>query len=316
MKALVTGAAGFVGREVVKALCSRGVEVRCLVRTPGRERVLSEQGVDVHYVDITDPAALTPTIFDVDLAVHLVAIIKERGASTFDEVNRKGTENVVGAARDAGVRHFIQLSALGAVDNPRYPYLYSKWRGEQAVIGSGVPYTILRSSLLFGEGDEFTNALAGLVRAFPIVPIIGSGKTRFQPIAVDEVARCVVEAACTLGPMGKVIEIGGPDQLAYNEIVDIIARTYGAGRLKLHLPVPLVSIAVKAMEKLLPNPPVTTVQLSMLAIPNVTGLNTVQEEFGFSPRPLEGNIEFIKKIGFWDGVRIALGSMPAHIRDH
>jgi NADH dehydrogenase len=313
---LVTGATGFVGRQVVKALCSSGMEVRCLLRSPSRGEVLAGQPVDIRHGDVEDAAALKNAFHNVDAAVHLVAVIRERGEVTFERVNRRGTENVVKAARDQGVDHFIHMSAIGVSDSPAYPYLYSKWQAEQAVAASGLPYTILRPSLLFGEGDEFVNALAGLVRAFPIVPIAGPGRSKFQPIAVDEVARCVAIAVGREELMGKAIEIGGPDHLSYEDIVDTIVDTYGLRRLKLHVPLPAMRPAVRLMERLVPRPPATTEQLRMVSIPNVAGLNTVEEVFGFKPRPLRGNIEYIKEIGFREGLKISLGFMPSRIRDH
>ena len=316
MIVLVTGSTGFVGREVVRALCSRGLEVRCLVHTPGREAVFEGRPVDVHYGSIGDPAALNAAFYNVDVVIHLVARIRETGSATFQNVNRKGTENVIAAAVDDGVKHFILMSAIGAAENYRYKYLHSKWQAEQAVIRSGLPYTILRPSIQFGPGDEFINALAGLVRVFPVVPVAGSGRARFQPIAVDEVARCVADAACRDDLNGKVIEIGGPEHLNYNDIVDIIARTFGVRRLKLHVPMPLMRMAVRVMEMLLPRPPATREQLRMVAVPNITKLGTVEAVFEFKPRPLQGNIDYIKGIGAWDGVKIALGSIPSRIRDH
>ena len=316
MVVLVTGATGFVGREVVGALCSSGMEVRCLVHTPGREAALAGQQVDVYYGSVGDRAALKAAFYNVDAVVHLVGVIREAGDITFQAVNRRGTENVVEAARNGSVKHFIQVSAIGAADNPIYPYLHSKWQGEQAVIGSGIPYTILRPSILFGNGDEFINTLAGVVRVFPVVPIAGSGKGIFQPIAVDDVARCVADTAGRDDLMGKVIEIGGPEHLSYNEIVDVIARTYRVHRVKLHIPLAVMRPIVKLMEALLPRPLATTEQLRMISIPNVAELNTVEDVFGFKPRPLEGNIEFIKNTNHWDALRIASGFMPVRIRDH
>ncbi len=316
MIALVTGATGFVGREVVRALCSRDMEVRCLVRSPTSARVLSGYEVDLHYGSVEDPASLESAAHDVDVVVHLVAVIRESKSVTFQGVNRKGTENVVEAARGAGVKHFVHVSAIGVADDPAYPYLYSKWQGEQAVIKSGIPYTILRPSLLFGEGDEFFNILGGLVRAFPAVPIAGSGNNRFQPIAVDELAQCVVGAAGRDELMGKTIEVGGPEHLTYNEIIDIISGTFGVRRLKLHIPVPIMGVMVRLMEAVLSRPPVTTQQLRMAAIPNVGSLDTVEEVFGFKPRPLEGSLDYIKSISFSDGLKISLGAMPRRIRDH
>ena len=316
MIALVTGATGFVGREVVRVLRSRDIEVRCLVHSPARARLLLGHEVDLHYGNVEDPASLKKAFDDVDVVVHLVAVIRESKSVTFQGVNRKGTENVVEAAGDRGVKHFIHVSAIGVADNPTYPYMYSKWQGEQAVIKSGIPYTILRPSLLFGAGDEFFNVLGGLVRAFPLVPIAGSGKNRFQPIAVDELAQCVAGVVGRDDLMGRIIEIGGPEHLTYNDIVDIISGTFGVRRLKLHIPVPIMGVMVKLMEAILSRPPVTTQQLRMAAIPNVASLNTVEEVFGFRPRPLEGSLDYIKDISFSDGLKISLGAMPRRIRDH
>ena len=316
MNAFVTGATGFVGREVVKALRARGMEVRCLLHAPGRDRVLEGQQVDVHYGSVQDPETLKAAFYNVDVAVHLVAIIRESHNATFEGVIRQGTENLVAMARSEGVKQFIYVSAIGTIDDPDYPYLYNKWRAEQALIGSGLPYTILRPSILFGEGDEFINTMAGMVRSFPIIPIAGSGSATFQPLAVDELARCVAAAAGREDLMEKVIEIGGPDYLSYDDMVDIIAHTYGVRRRKLHIPLAFMRPAVRAMEALLPRPPATTHQLAMLSIPNVAELDTVERVFGFKPRPLRGNIEFIKRISIWDGLRIASGFFPTRIRDH
>ena len=312
----MTGATGFVGREAVKALCARGAEVRCLIHTPGGERVLAGQRVDVHYGNVGDEAALEAAFYDVDVVVHLVGVIRERGRATFQSVNRMGTERVVAAAREAGVKHFVYASAIGAADDNRYPYLYSKWQAEQAVVQSGLPYTILRPSIQFGPGDEFINTLAGLVRAFPVVPIVGKGRNRFQPISVGDVARCLAQAVGNEEMQGKIIEIGGPEHLSYTEIVDTIADTYQVRRLKVHVPVPAMRPVVRLMETLLPHPPATTDQLRMLPIPNIAKLHTVEEAFGFKPVRLQGSIGYIRGIGFWDGLRIALGFMPRRIRDH
>ncbi len=316
MVTLVTGATGFVGREMVRALRSRDVEVRCLVHTPGNERVLGND-VDVHYGDVRDPAALRSAFYDVDVVVHLVAIIQEKGTLTLEGINHRGTVNVVEAASAAGVKHFIQQSALGARDDPAYAYLYSKWRGEQAVIRSGLPYTILRPSVLFGPGDEFINLLAGLVKVFPLVPVPGTGRNRFQPLAVDELARCVADTGGREDLMGKVIEIGGPEHVSFDDLVDTIARACGARRLKVHVPLRFMHLAVRIIKAVTSRAPATPDQLRSMAIPNVAGLRTVEETFGFQPRPVAGNIDYVKRITRRDALKIAFtGSIPASIRDH
>ena len=293
---------------------SRGVAVRCLVHTPSKEKALPQTGVDIHYGSINDRDALQAAICDVDTVVHLVATIRESRNSTFIATNYRGTENVVEAARETGVKHFIQLSTIGAADAPRYRYLHSKWLGEQAVINSGIPYTIIRPSLQFGEGDEFINSLAALVKAFPIVPVAGSGKNQFQPIAIMDTARCITDTVEREDLIGKTVEIGGPDTLTYNEIIDIVAKTRGLWRIRLPIPVGLMRPIVKLMEITLPRPIVTTEQLRTLPVPNITEPNSVHNTYGFEPRSLRNNIEYIKNISLFDALRAILGSMPTHMR--
>ena len=313
---LVTGASGFLGRNVVKALRTRGEAVRCLVRSPARAGVVTDYGVELAFGDILDTPSLQMAMRGVDSVVHLVAIIRERGRATFDRINRQGTEMVVQAAREAGVKHIVHVSAIGVQENPAYQYLYSKWQGEQEVIRGGVAYTIIRPSILFGPGDEFINTLAGVVRAFPVVPVAGHGKVRFQPVSVEEVGGMVAAAAGNPRFGGRIIEVGGPDHLTYNEILDIIARTHKVKRLKAHLPVPLMKLMTRVMEAVLPNPPATSSQMELLSLDNVTALDAVERAFRFKPRPLEGNIGYIRDASRLDSLRIAMGFTPKRMRDH
>lgn len=313
---LVTGATGFVGKNVVKALRTRGKEVRCLVRTSARAHAVADYHVEIAYGDVLDPSALKEAMQGIDTVVHLVAIIREKRNQTFDLVNRRGTEMVAQAAREAGVKHFVHMSAIGAQDNPAYPYLHSKWQGEQAVKNSGVSYTIFRPSIQFGEGDEFINTLAGVIKAFPVIPVAGSGKVRLQPISVEEVGAMVSLVADNPRFGGRTVEIGGPDHLTYDEIVDIIRRTLKVNRLKAHLPLPIMKSIVRIMEAVIPNPPATTSQLELLALDNATDIDSVQKVFGMKPRPLEGNIGYVRSLSRLEALRITLGFMPKRIRDH
>ena len=273
--------------------------------------------MDVQYGAVTDPDALASACRGVDAIIHLVAIILQKGQATFDSINRQGTANVIAAAKAAGtVKELVQVSAIGATSNRRYPYLYSKWQAEQAVIESGLPHTIIRPSLIFGEGDEFINALTSLVRVFPVVPVIGTGRNRFQPIHVEDVARCIVLALGRDDLQGKTVEIGGPEQLSYNEIMSLLSATLKKRRLRFHVPSLLVWPNVMLMQKFLPKPPLNTEELRMLSIRNVAELDTVEEVFGFKPRPVDGNIDFVKSIGYQDAWKTVLGFMPASMRDH
>ena len=316
MLVLVTGATGFVGRRVVRELQAHHHDVRCLVHTPGRERLFPDRSVEVHYGSIFDRAALTEAFYHVDAVIHLVGIIRETRSASFDQVHRQGLVNVITVASEVNIKHLLHVSALGATNNPEYAYLSSKWRGEQELIGSGLPYTIFRPSVMFGEGDEFVNSLAGMLKSAPVMPIIGSGRNRFQPIAVDDVATCLALAVGREDLKGRTIELGGPDQLSYNEMVSVVARTLGSRRLRIHVPVWMMYIAAAIMQRLLPRAPITTDQLRMVSLRNVAEPDVVENTFGFTPRTMKGNIDYATAVGLMDGVKILLGSMPTRIRDH
>ena len=315
MLVLVTGATGFLGRRVVRELQERRHQVRCLVHTPGRERLFTGSAPDVYYGNVTDTEALAEAAIGVDIVIHLVAIIRQRGRITFGTINHLGTANVVAAAKQSGVKHFIHVSANGVTNDVQFRYLYSKWQGEQEVINSGLPYTILRPTLIFGPGDEFLNTLAGLVRISPLVPVAGSGRNRYQPIAVEDVARCLALSVDRQDLKGKTLDIGGPDQLSYNEIVSIVARTLGKRRWRLHVPMWMMHLATLALQLVQPRPTITVDQLRMLGIRNVGEPGIVEQTFGFTPRSVEGNIDFVRSVTAADGWKIALGIMPVRIRD-
>ena len=307
MTVLVTGATGLLGRQVVQRLLDTGQEARVMVRRPGSERVFATPPTDVCYGDVGNPDAIAEACRDISEIVHLVAVIRGNPRQ-LDAVNRQGTANVVAAAKAAGsVRRFVHVSAVGAADNPRLRYLHSKWMGEQEVIRSGLPYVILRPSLIFGPGDEFTTAVAALVRALPITPVIGSGHNRLQPIHVADVARCVAAAASGNLRGSRVVDIGGPEQLSYNEIIAIVAETLGRRRLRVSVPLWTVGLPVALMETLTPRPPINRAMLQLITLRNVAQPHSVADVFGFRPRPIAGNIDHVKAMSFLQAVRINLG---------
>jgi NADH dehydrogenase len=291
---LVSGGSGFIGRRLVARLVESGQPVRVLAR--GERQAELPAGVETASGNVVTGEGLSKAAAGVEGVVHLVAIIREVRGQTFDGVIRQGTERVVEAARDAGMRKAVYVSAIGARDDPTYPYLLAKWRAEQAAINSGLNYTILRPSIIFGEGDEFINALAGLARQ-PIVPIAGDGRSKFQPLWVEDLVSCI--AACLNDGTHdrEIVEVGGPEQFTYEELVDAVMRELGVSRPKIHVPLAIMKPTARLMEWVLPRPPVTVEQLKMLALDNVTEPDAVPKSFGFQPRRLADGIGYISARG-------------------
>ncbi|MGC4192526.1 MAG: complex I NDUFA9 subunit family protein [Thermomicrobiales bacterium] len=293
MRILVTGGTGFVGSHIVGRL--RGEHEVVLLQRPGTGKP-APAGISTLAGDVTDPGSLDGRLEGIDAIVHLVAVIEEHGEATFDRVIRQGTENIVVAARDAGVPRFIHMSALGARDDPAYPYHQAKWRAEQAVRSSGLEWTIFRPSVIFGDGDGFITVLAGVVKRFPLTPIVGSGDARFQPVQVDDVADCFVRAIDDPDvTVGQTYELGGGKQYTYEAMIDTIARHQGVKRPKVHVPLPLmkaVVVGTSPLPKAL-RPPVTGEQLKMLSLDNTTALSATGGLIGRDPLALEDGIGYL-----------------------
>ncbi len=291
---LVTGATGFVGQHLMDRLRERGATIRPLVRDVRDAARLRGLHVEPVVGDVTNPAALARAMTGVDTVIHLAAITVERGAATFERVNARGARHMVDAARNAGVARFLYLSVNGARDDSRYPYPRSKWRGEQAVVASGIPYAVLRPSLIFGRGDHFCAALASLARRSPVVPIVGDGKSLFQPVWVEDVCSCILKALDDDAYLGHVYEIGGSEQLSYDEIADIVMRVLGKRRRKVHVPLALLKPVAAIMPAVLPMSLVTPGQLDLLLIDNSAEPDSLPALFGIArPAYLQAKLDYI-----------------------
>jgi NADH dehydrogenase len=277
---LVTGGTGFIGRHVVARLVEGGEKVR--VASRGSRKATLPASVEQVTADVGSGEGLPEAMAGVDEVVHLVAVITEKGAQRFDAVIRGGTANIVSEAEKAGVKKLVYVSAIGAAPDPKYPYWHAKWQAEQAVTAGGVNWTILRSSLVFGPEDDFFNRLDRLIRRMPVAPVAGNGKTRFQPIWVEDVVSCVVACLKEGVHDREIVEIGGSEYYTYNEIIDLIRRKIGTRKPKLHVPLWVMRPAARVLQAILPSPPVTTDQLAMLAKDNVTALDAVPKAFGFT----------------------------------
>ncbi len=301
---LVTGANGFVGSYVVPALVADGHRVVAFVRNEqGGDLVqarLASAGmgpVEIRHGDVTRPETLSGALEGVDTIVHLVAIPRDfNGGADLRLVNTEGTRNVVAAARSAGVRRFVHMGAMGVEDDPKLHYASSKAKAEAIVAESGLDYTILKPSLLFGERDGFFNIVAGLVRMAPIVPVPGDGRSRFQPIAATDVARCFALVVARPDTIGRTYEIGGPRYWTYREITAEVARAMGKRRIIIPMPVALIRIVAGTLERVrIIEFPVATDQLRQLRLDNIGPLDGVQSAFGFAPIDMEGQLWYLRR---------------------
>ena len=288
MKVFLSGGTGFVGNHVLSALLSEGNEIVLLVH---KRRGIFGHDVEQVEGDITIPATFADGLKGCDAVINLVGIIREfpsRGV-TFENLHVKATKNLADAAGRAGIRRYLQMSALGTKPNASSRYHQSKFHAEEFVRSSGLDWTIFRPSLIYGPRDDFVNKLAGLVRSLPVVPVVGDGTYRLQPISADDVARCFAMALKMPETVAKTYELCGPDRFSYNDILDTIGLAMGKTNvIKVRNPLPLMKAIVPIFQRF-PLFPITMDQIQMLLEENICDGNW-RETFRFEPERFAAGI--------------------------
>jgi len=241
----VFGGSGFLGRSVVRALAKRDYRIRVAVRRPELAFHLQPLGRvgQIHAVqaNVRYPASVEAAMRDSHAAINLVGILTEGGAQTFEAVQAKGAGTVAAAAAAAGAA-MVHVSAIGADENSTSGYARAKAAGEKAVLSAVPTATILRPSVVFGPEDQFTNRFAGLAQISPILPLIGGGLTKLQPVYVGDVAAAVADAVDGKTKSGAAYELGGPEVLTLREIIEIILATVERERMLVSLPFGLAKL--------------------------------------------------------------------------
>lgn len=309
---LVTGANGYVGGFTLKQLQASAAKlgnekVLGLVRDENRAARVRSAGAEPVFGDVTDIESLHKAMQGVDKVIHLAAVNRDKGDSTMERVNAQGTINVVEAAKKAGVKHIINLVGLGADSKRPYPLANTQGRGVEAIIASGISYTILEASVIFGPGDEFINTLAGLARIPPFMVVPGDGKSKFQPIAVQDVANAVVQSLWRPEAINKRLQICGSDVITLEGIIDAIMAEMKVSRAKVHMPVGVLKMGVGVMDATLPKPPVTPSLLAQLGVDNIATDNATEKVFGIKPIKLREGISFVKDMTVGKLVNRTLG---------
>lgn len=279
----VFGGSGFVGRHTVRALAKAGWRVRAAVRRPDLAGHLQPLGAVGQIMPVQANLRFADSVaralHGAECVVTTVGVLAGTGKQTFDALHVAGPRAVAKAAREAGVARLIHVSAIGADRNSKAAYARSKAEGEQAVLEEFPDAIILRPSIVFGPEDQFFNRFAALAQMSPFLPLIGGGKTRFQPVYVGDLAAAIEKVAAGAGTAGTVYEIGGPQVYTFREL---LAKTLEwTDRTRGYLPLPFWAAKLQALAtKPLPNAmrPITVDQVRMLAVDNVVSEEAVRQK--------------------------------------
>lgn len=298
--AVVFGASGFVGRHVVRELANRGWRVRAAVRQPNTAQFLRPLGVvgqiDIVQANIRYRASVAEAMRGADAAVNLVGILDESGVQKFDAVQAHGARNIAEMAAKAGIEHVVHISAIGADANSDSKYARSKAEGEMAIREFCPSAIILRPSIIFGPQDMFFNRFAEMARTSPFLPLIGGGKTKFQPIYVDDVADSVAVALEDKSLRGRTYELGGPEVMSFKELLELTLKIIG--RRRVLAPIPFFAAGIMGtggdIAGIIPfvTPPITSDQVKLLKTDNVVGISGEENigtisDFGIQPETME-----------------------------
>jgi uncharacterized protein YbjT (DUF2867 family) len=290
----IYGGSGFVGRHVVRALARRGFRIRVAVRRPdlaGHLQPLGAVGqINAVQVNLRFPDSIRQAAEGAEIIINCVGILHETGRQKFDSVQARGAGLVAKAAADVGAK-LIHISALGANAESTAVYAQTKAAGEAAVLRECPDAVIFRPSIMFGPEDDFFNRFAGLAQMLPVLPLIGGGETKFQPVFVGDVAQAVMAAVDGKAKPGTVYELGGPSVKSFREILDFILATIGRKRLLMPLPFGLAKFQAKFLQ-LLPKPLLTEDQVELLKSDNVVSEaarseGRTLEAFGIHPQSVE-----------------------------
>ncbi|MCE5194180.1 MAG: NAD(P)H-binding protein [Nitrospiraceae bacterium] len=287
MNIFIAGGTGFVGGHLIDALIELNHKLRCLVRSEKAQNSFKQKGIEVVVGDITMPETIRNALNGIDLVIHLVGIIHETDSSTFRKIHVYGTENLISESKNSGVKHFFYQSAIGADIDSWSGYLRTKAETEEIVKASGIRFTILRPSILIGPWDGFTRKIINIIKKSPIIPIPGSGKSKFQPLYINDWVKCALKIIDSPEAYSGTFEIGGPQHLTYDEILNNLLIALNVKKPVFHVPMGLMKLGAFFAEKILSVPPVTIEQLGLLEKDNLCPIDSVEKSFGFKPLKYE-----------------------------
>ena len=293
MKILVTGGTGFIGSHVVQKLLAEGHHVRVMSRRPKSGSLLEKVRPEFFCGNVTDQNPLRQAMEGMEVVVNCVQfpshpVENPKKSWTYWQVDALGTERQVKAAVDAGVRHFIYMSGAGTGRGGQEPWFKAKAHAEEVIQKSGIPSTILRPSWIYGPDDRSMSRLQQMIRDLPIFPMIGDGQNHVQPIRVEDVAELVamiVSPSPVKGEGGQIVEVGGPEEMTMDALVQKLCRGLGKYRPIVHIPKALAKLLVWPL-KFLSTPPMTPGAIDFVTMDVRIDIGPLQKHFpDFHPRP-------------------------------
>ena len=293
---LVTGGTGFIGKVLIRHLVDNGYDVRTLIR-PSSSSPELPQGVpvEVSVSSLGDRRGLRASMVGIDTIFHLAGGEWRGTQASLMEIDIQGTRSVIQAALDAGVQHIYYISHIGADRASAYPVLKAKAIAEEFLRRSGINYTIIRSSIVFGENDSFTNGLTRILSGFPgFLFKPGDGSVLLQPLWVEDLATCLTWSLEYKDLINRTIEVGGPEYLSFNEIIDLLMNATGIYKRVIGLRAPYLRAITVFIESIFPNPPVSVYWLDYLAANRTCPLDVLPREFNLLPSRFSHKLDYLE----------------------
>jgi len=292
---LVAGGTGFIGRNLVKLLIENGFEVRTLLK-PSQKTPNLPKGIPVEAVvcSLNDERGLRAALKGIDIVFHLAGSERLSSRSDLMEVDVNGTKSLIEAAKKSKISRLIYLSHLGADQNSAFPVLKAKALAEKEIINSGVPYTIFRTSHIFGKGDQFVEAFAKLLRLSPgFILIPGKGDSALQPLAVDDLVACLNLSIMNSEFNNQIIELGGGEVFTFREIIEIIMNKINIRRYLINISPAYLRMFVVYIDQIIPKFPISLYWLDSLAEDRTTALDILPRQFGILPARFNQSLDFL-----------------------
>jgi len=292
---LITGGTGFVGRALVRQLFDAGYPVRTLLRpSPRTPRLPKGVPVEVAVVGLGDVRGLRAALRGVDTVIHLAGTEHDGRNANLLTVDIQGTRNLAQAAKAAGVERFIFLSHIGADRASAYPVHKAKGIAEEHIRKSGVPHTIVRSSIVYGPEDHFTTHLASLMRrAFIFFPMSGDGQTRIQPLWVEDLVTCLLWAMESTETTNQTYEVGGSEYFTLRQTLEHIMAVIGKRRILVPLPPPILRALVVTLETFVPRFPASSFWVDYIAVHRTCPVDNLPRTFGLMPARFTYRLEYL-----------------------